>query len=338
MVLVIATLLSRLVLCAIFLVAGLTKLTAPDSTREMLAGFGVRSGVLTVLALALPPVELGIAVALILPPTAYAGALSAFALLALFTGVIGFNLMRGRQPYCNCFGQISSAPVNSLTLVRNVLLTGLALLVVVAGPDMATTRMNEAFGISEQAALAWAGGAILFVTLLFIAVAQVAILRRLSGLHEGHARGGQAHSGPAESGGLPEGTPAPSFGLMDTRGKFVTLEELLAPGHPLILYFSKPDCPPCAALADEVGRWQRNYAGLFDITRISDRAAEGDEYALLQADNEVARAYDCWGTPCAVLVTREGRIGSSAAQGASAIRGLVRRVAASAMKVDVKAV
>ena len=51
MVLVIATLLSRLVLCAIFLVAGLTKLTAPDSTREMLAGFGVRSGVLTVLAL-----------------------------------------------------------------------------------------------------------------------------------------------------------------------------------------------------------------------------------------------------------------------------------------------
>lgn len=338
MALVIATLLSRVVLCAIFLLAGLTKLAAPDSTREMLAGFGVRSRALTMLALALPAVELGIAVALILPPTAYAGALSAFALLALFTGVIGFNLMRGRQPYCNCFGQISSAPVNSLTLVRNVSLTGVALLVVVAGPDMATTRLNEVFGISQQAALAWAGGAILLAILLFIAVVQVAILRRLTGLDEGNVRAGPAFSGPTESGGLPEGAPAPSFGLVDTRGKFVTLEELLAPGHPLILYFSKPDCPPCAALADEVGRWQRNYAGSFDITRISDRAVEGDEYALLQANNEVARAYDCWGTPCAVLVTREGRIGSIAAQGASAIRSLVRRVAASTVKDDVKAV
>ncbi|MES2989395.1 MAG: MauE/DoxX family redox-associated membrane protein, partial [Pseudomonadota bacterium] len=119
MTLLIGSLLARPVLALVFAVAGLTKLANSDKTREMLAGFGVRRGMLTVLAFALPLVELSVAVALIVPPAAYMGALAALALLALFTGAILFNLAQGRRPVCNCFGQIGSAPIGPLTLVRN---------------------------------------------------------------------------------------------------------------------------------------------------------------------------------------------------------------------------
>jgi thiol-disulfide isomerase/thioredoxin len=161
----------------------------------------------------------------------------------------------------------------------------------------------------------------------------VTILRRLSAIELGKTQGAAAPALPKESRGLPEGSLAPSFGLSDTRGAFNTLEQLLAPGCPVILFFTKPDCPPCAAMTGEVDRWQRDYAGLLEIVRISDGLSAVEHYALLQARGEVAQAYDCWGTPCAVMVTPGGYIGSPVAQGAAAIRALVRRAAAGATKI-----
>ncbi len=104
----------------------------------------------------------------------------------------------------------------------------------------------------------------------------------------------------------------------------------------MILFFTKPDCPPCAAMADEVDRWQRNHAGQLEIVRISHGVVAVEQYALLQARGEVAQAYDCWGTPCAVLILPDGRIGSLVAQGAAAIRALVKRAVAGALQDGVK--
>lgn len=337
MILLIASLLARLVLAPVFAVAGLTKLADSDKTREMLAGFGVGRGFLSFMALALPLVELAVAAALIVPPVAFAGALAASALLALFTGVIVFNLSKGHHPDCNCFGQIGSAPIGSLTLVRNVVLTCLALLVVAAGPDAAATwRLDHYFGVTPLAALAGAWALIALLLLLMIAAAQMLILHRLAQVQTGAAPGPMSYGLPSESRGLSEGSQAPSFGLSDTEGAFITLEQLLAPGRRVILLFIKPDCPPCVAMADEVDRWQKAHAGLLDIVRISDGTAAADHYALLQVRGELAQAYDCWGTPSAVLITPDGRIGSLAAQGAAAIRALVRRAAVAATMDGIK--
>lgn len=337
MTLLIGSLLARLVLTLVFAVAGLAKLSNIDNTREMLAGFGVGRGLLTSLAFALPLVELLMAVALLVPATAYVGALMALALLALFTGAILFNLAQGRRPVCNCLGQIGSAPIGPLTLVRNGLLTGLALLVVLAGPDAARFwRLDQLFGITPLAALAGAAALAALLLLLLIAVAQLTILRRLSRVQMDATTSAMAYAMPKASRGLPEGSLAPSFGLSDTRGDFITLEQLLAAGRPVILFFTKFDCPPCLAMADEVDRWRKNHAHLLEIVRISDSAEGPEEYALLQAKGAVAQAYDCWGTPCAVLVAPDGRIGSSVAQGAAAIRALVKRAVAAANQDGIK--
>ena len=337
MTLLIASLLARLVLAPVFAVAGLAKLANTDKTREMLAGFGVGRRILTFTAMALPVVELVVATALIAPPAAFAGGLAASALLMLFTGMILVNLSQGRHPVCNCFGQIDSAPIGPLTLVRNAALTGLALLVVAAGPAAAATwRLDELFGVTPLAALAGAGAVVALLLLLLIAAAQLTILHRLARVGTGSAPGATALALPRASRGLPEGSLAPSFGLSDTRGDFVTLEQLLAPGRPVILFFTRPDCPPCAAMADEVDRWQRNHADLLEIVRVSDGVAAVEHYGLLQVRGEVAQAYDCWGTPCAVLVTPDGHIGSLAAQGAAAIRALVKRAVVGSMKDGIK--
>jgi peroxiredoxin len=51
----------------------------------------------------------------------------------------------------------------------------------------------------------------------------------------------------------------------------------------------------------------------------------GLRHVLLQKDREVAQAYLASGTPSAVLVRRDGTIGSPLAQGADAIRALINK-------------
>lgn len=331
MTLLIAVLVARFVLFAVFAVAGVTKLANPDKTREMLAAFGISGRSPTIAAVALPYAELAIAAALIVPQAAFAGALAATLVLAAFTAAIMVNLAQGRRPSCNCFGLLGSAPIGPATLVRNAVLTGLALLVVVAGADAAATwRLDLLFGVTPLVALAGVAAVIALLLLLLIAGAQLTILHRLTQMQPDERPGATLQALPKPGRGLPEGTLAPRFGLGDTRGDFVTLDQLLAPRHPVILLFTKPDCPPCAAMNSEVERWQRAHADQLKIVRIGEGVADVEQYSLLQANGELASAYDCWGTPCAVLVTPDGKIGSPVAQGAAAIRSLVKRTAAAA--------
>ena len=43
-------------------------------------------------------------------------------LLSLFVIAIAANLLLGRRPDCNCFGQIKSTPIGWTTVVRNAVL------------------------------------------------------------------------------------------------------------------------------------------------------------------------------------------------------------------------
>jgi hypothetical protein len=70
--------------------------------------------------------ELAVALALLPAISAWWGSLDALALLLLFVAAIGYNLAQGRTPDCHCFGQLHSAPVDWPTLIRSLLLAGLA--------------------------------------------------------------------------------------------------------------------------------------------------------------------------------------------------------------------
>jgi len=141
----------------------------------------------------------------------------------------------------------------------------------------------------------------------------------------------------AAGGGLeaPIGRVAPSVSLPDIDGKTVTLDDLRGAGRPVMLVFSDPGCGPCNALLPQLAAWQEQHAGTLTIALVSRGGADTNrrkgrdrplKHVLIQADREVAEAYDAHGTPSAVLVNLDGRVASDLAHGSEAIAALVERV------------
>ncbi|HWE63015.1 MAG TPA: MauE/DoxX family redox-associated membrane protein [Chloroflexota bacterium] len=337
-------LVARLVLAVVFLVAGLAKLADLGGARRTIAEFGLPDPLARPLGLLLPTVELAVVVALIPARSAWLGAACALALLLLFIAAIGVNLARGRAPACRCFGQIHPAPVGRLTLLRNGALAALSAFVVVAGRVDAGVDLPAWLGGQSATARAEIFLAVVFAllagggwVLLTLWHRYAQLEGRLDLLEEQLA----ASSSPAAPSaarsltletGLAIGAPAPTFSLIALSGQTLTLEQLCAPGLPVVLFFTDPGCGPCNALLPAIGAWQQQHAGTLTCAVISRgtpeanraRSAEhGVSRVLLQQDREVAEAYQCSGTPSAVLITPDGTIGSPVALGSGAIRTLV---------------
>src|SRR5437773_4386179 len=136
---------ARLLLCAVFLVAGLAKLADLPGSRQAMRGFGVPNKLADAFGLLLPLTELAIAIALVVPLTAWWGVVGALALLLIFVAGIGYNLAQGRTPDCHCFGQLHSAPAGWFTLIPNLVLAGVAGLAVVFGKNMSGPDLTEWF-------------------------------------------------------------------------------------------------------------------------------------------------------------------------------------------------
>src|SRR6266851_2396210 len=112
-------LLARLVLIAVFGIAGLAKLADRAGSRRMLIDFGVPPRLAAPLGIALPLAELAVALALMSAASAWWAGLAALVLLMLFAGGIAVNLAHGRTPDCRCFGQLHAEPAGPSTLARN---------------------------------------------------------------------------------------------------------------------------------------------------------------------------------------------------------------------------
>jgi peroxiredoxin len=339
---------ARLLLCVVFLVAGMAKLADLAGSRQALHDFGVPARLATPFGLLLPLAELAVVVALLLTPVAWWGAVGALALLLLFVVGIGLNLARGRHPDCHCFGQLHSAPAGWPTLIRNLVLAA------VAGVVVAFGRSTPGTGVLDWlASLSVAQRIEVLVSVLVLGLLigegwlllnllrqNGRLLLRIEALEEqlGVAPAAPSASQPAT--GLPVRTPAPSFELASLAGTLFTLDALRAPGKSVMLVFSDPGCGPCTALLPDLARWQNEYAATLTIALISRGTPEANRaklaehslsHVLLQQDREVAQAYQAHGTPSAVVVRADGTVGSPLAAGAEAIAALVARtVAASA--------
>src|ERR671911_470422 len=142
-----ALLIARLLLAAVFTLAGVAKLSDLKGSRRAIIEFGLPAVLASHLALLLPLAELGVGVALIPASSAWWGALGALGLLLLFVVGISINLARGRKPDCHCFGQLHSAPAGWQTLARNGVLAAVASFVLWEGYD----------GGAGPSALSWLG-------------------------------------------------------------------------------------------------------------------------------------------------------------------------------------
>ena len=294
-------LIARLLLVAVFAVAGLAKLYDLPGSRRAVGEFGVPARAAAVLGTLLPLAELGVAAGLAVGATAAWAALAALVLLAAFCVAIAWSLARGRAVDCHCFGNLHSSPASWRTVGRNAALAALA------------TAIATGLGVGTAAAI------VAMVALLLLAPAAIVYAHRR----------GEPASAPEL--GLGVGTAAPSFTLPALSGGRASLDSLRATGRPVLLVFSDPHCGPCQSLAPDVARWQRDHPDQLTIALIEPPdgipfgAADphGRANVLIDDAGEVAAAYEAHGTPTAVLVSAEGRIASPVVGGPSRVEDLV---------------
>jgi peroxiredoxin len=312
-------LVARLLLAAVFAVAGLAKLGRRTETESTLAAFGVAPLRRRPIALALPAVELAVAAALLPAASApYAGVAAAL-LLALFSFEVARVLAAGEQVDCNCFGSLGVDRITRWTLVRNVAFLIPALIVATAAwgdPGPSAVAWVGDLGSTAVAAVL-AGVALAVAALAFALAWQVMrqngrLLERLEALEDGSA------PAPSSRPARPKqaGKPVPAFSLPGLDGATVSLDDLLARDRELVLIFSDPACHACNPLLPDIGRLQRAGGGplpvvmsLGDAEANRAKAAEHElGLVLLQEDFELARALGISGMPGAVRVDRGGRI------------------------------
>ncbi|MBS1880222.1 MAG: redoxin domain-containing protein [Actinobacteria bacterium] len=307
---------SRLGLAALWALAALGKLRSWQRWLRTLEGIGARGRLLAPLAVAVPALELALAVGLLVSPVARAAALGSAALLGSFALVVAISLLWGREPECNCFGSAGSSPLSWGLVGRDLALATLALAIAWEPRfEIAPLLLVGAAAVALIAVLGW----LCFALLRRHGQA----LARIDALEAGAAPGLR----PAP----PVGSAAPAFLVHDLAGDPVSSTDLLAGARTLLLVFVDPDCGPCRVLLPKLARWGAEpgrpriaVIGSGAVDALAAAAAEaGLTEALVQEEREVATAYGIAGTPAAVLVSARGMVASSLALGTAAVEALV---------------
>lgn len=113
---------AALVVAATLVLAAVPKARAPHATAATFRALGLPLA--PALARAVPAVE--VAVAAVLAAVPLAGGVAALVLLAAFTVVLVRAVVAGVEVSCSCFGTSSHGPVSGVSVLRNGLLMGAA--------------------------------------------------------------------------------------------------------------------------------------------------------------------------------------------------------------------
>jgi hypothetical protein len=325
---------SQLLLVLVFTVAGFAKLANRSGTVVSIETFGVPPRLGPTGAVLLPIAELAVAAALVPAASALWGALAAAALLVVFIFAIARSLRAGSAPDCNCFGGLTQTKVGRGTLVRNLLLAGLAGLVALSsanGEPVSAFHWIVAPAVRDRPI-------VLAMVVCIVGLGWFCwqllqqngrLLERLDAPGLGAAA---SQSGTRTLPPLEPGTAAPWFAGEDLRGEPISLESLLAPGLPVALFFTDPRCGACESALEEVARAQRERAGELtlavisggSIDRIEEKASEfGLNRVVPQDDDALFDAYRVNGVPGIVEIDASGALSRSVALGIDAVREVI---------------
>jgi peroxiredoxin/uncharacterized membrane protein YphA (DoxX/SURF4 family) len=345
----------RIVLAAIFALAGVGKLLDLKGSKKAVQDFGVPENLAKPFGVVLPLAEILISVLLLFVQTSWLGAIGAVLLLAIFIGGMIVQMIKGNAPDCHCFGQIHSEPVSAKSLLRNAVFAILALFLVVSGKENQGLSLFSSSDTVEEGnfmqfifgltIIGLLGGVVYL--LKQISDQQLQIMRRIEILELTATDGGKSVerenvSQPEK--GLLIGMPAPDFELPDLDGKNVSFENLSAAKKPILFFFVSPTCNPCGALLPEIETWQEQLKDKFKFVFISNGKAKDNaeklggktlKQVLLQKDREVAEQFGALWTPAALLVNSDGTIASHVAAGDTAIRELIEKIKTESAEKDI---
>ena len=324
----------RLVLSAVFLIAGSAKLGHTTETTDAAVELGLPRRWASAAAPALPAVEIALAAGLAATPTARPSAIAAAALLTAFTTLAARSLHAGRRPRCRCFGTLSLFAGDRTTVARDAVLALLALVIASAGPGAATP-------VSGPAASALLLLAALCVTAPIIAGTRTdvttlratldAVSTRLATL-ESVAR--LSYDGATPIGGPEAGAPPPTLHLTTPDGAPHQLQPRPDHDRDLLLLFLEPDCDPCERLLTEAPAWQRDAAPRLTLFFIYGETPDAAAHAAsahgltnlyAQPDRRASEDYRIPGSPSATLIGPDGLVKIPLVPGFGAVRELVER-------------
>lgn len=315
------------------MVAGVAKLRDPAGTAVAVVGFGVPARLASAVSRALPPVEIAVSVALLVPPATTAGAYAAAGLLAGFVVAQTRALAQGRRPACRCFGSIGAQEIGAGSVARNIVLLALSLTVALTDSTRASDGVGGLSGLGATGWLALAVGALALLvasswrTTLGLLRQNGRLLQRVERL-EAMAGGSSTE--------VDVGTVLPDVSLADPRGARQSLGELLS-GAPALVVFLQAGCGPCAALAPALASWATELEPAFGVRVVVGSAEDVAEVGprvspvrvLVDADDALAAALGVTGTPSAAVIATDRALALPMAVGATDIEALAARLGVS---------
>jgi uncharacterized membrane protein YphA (DoxX/SURF4 family)/thiol-disulfide isomerase/thioredoxin len=312
----------RAVLACTLTIAGIAKVFDIREFQKTLAGLGTPKPLIGIGSRAVPLIELVVGAMLIPAGAVTFGAWSATVLFAVFTLVVGIHYLWGRPVECRCFGQLHSARIGLATVVRNLTFTALAVLLVVS-----QDRAALSFFTPSRAALS--------ITLAMAGVLVAAFIvswkqRKTSPPEQTRAAASALQDIPQS--GLPVGSLAPGFDLVDLSGRRRSLDDLLLRRLPVVLVFVSPGCPTCEALLPDIEKWNREFSARVTVAVVSAGSLEESDGKFERTDLKcvlldgmsTGDAYDVQWIPGAVRINPDGTIGSLIANKAEDIRKLIQ--------------
>ena len=313
------------------LVSGLAKLGARQGTVDAMTSLRLplRTSHRSVASL-LPALEIVLALVVWVPSVPLQLMVSVVIALLMFSylAIIARALTWEGTVECSCFGTLASPTVSRATLARNILLSILGVLgVIAAGSGQMTLAL-----VQQPLTLLTLGG----VLLLTVALTALALGGTTASEPEPGASSPAAtreHSADVE--GLEdeqemldyERTAIPAGVLQRPDGQLVTLRQLTAQQAALLVFVSE-GCGPCERVLDEVPAWIEELSPFLQVRTVLSRPLDQlrertlervGEHALHDPQFSAREALGGRGAPGAVLLGADGLLAGGPVSGGSAV-------------------
>lgn len=332
-----------LLLTLTLLVSGLAKLGGRQGTEEAMTSLRLPlRGLHRTLASVLPVTEIVLALVLWIPSVPLQTAVAvAIALLMIAYLVIIARALTFEEPVeCSCFGTLASPTVSRLTLGRNLLLTGLGLLTVVAAASGAmTTVLVQAplalIGLGITVLLASALTALSVGSTAPDASPAPAVARPGSALGPQDAEDAEVAE-DAEDAELVdyERSTTPAAVLQKPDGHLVTLTQLTAQRAALLVFVSE-GCGPCERVLDRAPEWIEAFSPVLQVRFVFSRPVDQLRERTTERVGELAM-HDLQFTarstlggrtaPSAVLLGADGLLAGGPVDGGSTVIEFVEEI------------
>lgn len=323
------------------LASGLAKLGAREGTADAMTSLRLplrplHQSVATVLPIA--EVVLALALWVPFPPLQVLVSVTIAALMLTYLVIIARALTWDEVVECSCFGTLASPTVSRTTLARNVLLSALSLLGVVAS----TSGLMARALVHQPLALIGIGTALVLAVLL----AAFTIGGAAPNATTSHApatddTGRDAHEDLLEDNAAEdeelldyERDPIPAGVLQQPDGSLITLRQLAGQKAALLLFLSE-GCGPCERVLDRVPQWIEDLSPYLQVKVVLSRPLDQlrerttdrvGEHALHDLQFSARDALGGSGAPSAVLLGADGLLAGGPVRGGNGVIEFVEEI------------